>query len=79
MIDPVIAADGHTYERVAIDQWLQHHHISPVRATDRVQVLVTCSAKMLAEDVSSTSRQLLHDPVVISRGHTVLVCVHLQQ
>jgi len=30
MIDPVIAADGHTYERVAIDQWLQHHDISPV-------------------------------------------------
>lgn len=30
MIDPVIAADGHTYERVAIDQWLQHRDISPV-------------------------------------------------
>ena len=30
MLDPVIAADGHTYERVAMDQWLQHHDISPV-------------------------------------------------
>ncbi|KAL0040614.1 hypothetical protein WJX77_012463 [Trebouxia sp. C0004] len=30
MVDPVIAADGHTYERVAIEQWLQHGDISPV-------------------------------------------------
>lgn len=49
------------------------------KATDRAKVLVTCSAKMLAEALSSTSRQLLHDPPVISRGHTVRVCVHLLQ
>ena len=24
MADPVVAADGHTYEREAIEQWLQH-------------------------------------------------------
>ncbi len=29
MIDPVIAADGHTYEREAIEQWLQAHNTSP--------------------------------------------------
>ena len=30
MVDPVIAADGHTYERAAIAAWLQQHHTSPV-------------------------------------------------
>lgn len=30
MVDPVIAADGHTYERSAMHSWLQHHQTSPV-------------------------------------------------
>ncbi len=30
MQDPVIAADGHSYERDAMTTWLQHHHTSPV-------------------------------------------------
>ncbi len=30
MQDPVIAANGHTYERDAMTTWLQHHHTSPV-------------------------------------------------
>ena len=30
MVDPVIAADGHTYERAAIQQWLQTRSTSPV-------------------------------------------------
>ena len=30
MVDPVIAADGSTYERTAIQQWLQQHNTSPV-------------------------------------------------
>ena len=30
MIDPVIAADGHTYERQAVQDWLQLHNTSPV-------------------------------------------------
>ena len=30
MVDPVIAADGHTYERSAIQQWLQTKSTSPV-------------------------------------------------
>jgi len=29
MIDPVIAADGFTYEREAIELWLQGHDTSP--------------------------------------------------
>ena len=30
MHDPVIAADGHTYEKDAMQKWLQHHQTSPV-------------------------------------------------
>lgn len=30
MTDPVVAADGHTYERAAIAAWLQRHNTSPV-------------------------------------------------
>lgn len=30
MTQPVIAADGHTYERKAMQEWLQHHNTSPV-------------------------------------------------
>ena len=30
MVEPVIAADGHTYEKAAIEAWLQQHTMSPV-------------------------------------------------
>lgn len=30
MVDPGIAADGHTYERSAIQSWLKQHSTSPV-------------------------------------------------
>ncbi len=30
MKDPVIAADGHTYERAAMQSWLAIHQTSPV-------------------------------------------------
>ena len=30
MTDPVIAADGHTYQRVAIETWLQSHNTSAI-------------------------------------------------
>ena len=30
MQDPVLAADGHTYEREAIERWLENNDESPV-------------------------------------------------
>jgi len=30
MTDPVIAADGHSYEKAAMEDWLQNHAMSPV-------------------------------------------------
>ena len=29
MVDPVIAANGNTYERTAMEDWLRHHTTSP--------------------------------------------------
>lgn len=29
MRDPVVASDGHTYEKAAIEKWLKNHKISP--------------------------------------------------
>ena len=33
MVVPVIAADGHTYEKSAMEQWLQQCDTSPVTGT----------------------------------------------
>ena len=30
LVDPVVAADGHTYERAAAEMWLQTQTTSPV-------------------------------------------------
>ncbi len=30
MTDPVVAADGHTYQRSAMQDWMQHNAVSPV-------------------------------------------------
>ena len=30
MIDPVISSDGHTYERSAIEKWLNNNEQSPM-------------------------------------------------
>ena len=29
MREPVVASDGHTYEKAAIEKWLKQHQISP--------------------------------------------------
>ena len=33
MTDPVVAADGHTYERSAIVDWMSRHKVSPITGT----------------------------------------------
>ena len=33
LVDPVIAADGHSYERAAFQEWLQHSTMPPVDNT----------------------------------------------
>jgi len=32
--DPVVAADGHTYERSALERWFKNHNLSPLTGTE---------------------------------------------
>ena len=50
MVDPVVTADGHTYERVAIEQWLQMHDMSPMTGEP-------LSSKSLSPDGCSHQRR----------------------
>ena len=34
MLNPVVAADGHTYERAQIEMWLTNHTTSPMTGAD---------------------------------------------
>jgi len=38
--DPVVAADGHTYEREAIEGWLENHDTSPMTNHDMLHSYV---------------------------------------
>lgn len=40
MVDPVVAADGHSYERAAIVRWLKVKPVSPVTGAKLVHVCV---------------------------------------
>jgi hypothetical protein len=40
MVDPVLTLDGQTYERVAIEEWLESHDTSPVTNLPLAQKLV---------------------------------------
>ena len=33
MSDPVVAADGHSYDRICIEQWFRHNNRSPMNNT----------------------------------------------
>lgn len=52
LIDPVVAADGHTYERQAIERWLQDHQTSPLTnaALTSKQLLPNLRLKAIAEE-----------------------------
>ena len=47
MVDPVVTADGHTYERVAIEQWLQMHDMSPMTGEPLPSIQVAQPRRML--------------------------------
>ncbi len=45
MQDPVIAADGHTYERQAMEDWLTCHNPSPVTGPScKNKLVLDCAA-----------------------------------
>lgn len=55
MIDPVICADGHSYERSAIEQWLRSHDTSPVTNLRLTHTMLTpnYSLKNLIESLKN--------------------------
>jgi len=57
--DPVVASDGHTYERCAIETWLHKHKTSPVtrkpisilRDNDGLKSLIASTRELLQEQI----------------------------
>ncbi len=53
MLDPVIAADGHTYEKAAMENWLQRSDMSPVTglplANDKLLLNIAISCAITDE------------------------------
>ena len=56
MVEPVIAADGHTYEKAAIETWLQQNSISPV--TGDVLAHTRIVANVLIKSAIATNQGL---------------------
>ncbi|TDH74409.1 hypothetical protein CCR75_001974 [Bremia lactucae] len=59
MLDPVVAADGHSYERDAIQKWLTNSAISPMTGMhmSTKQVFSNFTLRQLSEEVQATRRQ----------------------
>lgn len=53
MRDPVIAGDGHSYERAAMERWLRTHRTSPLtgRAMPSLELLPNHRLRMLIQDL----------------------------
>ncbi|DAZ94986.1 TPA: hypothetical protein N0F65_000618 [Lagenidium giganteum] len=77
MTDPVVAADGHTYERDAILQWFATSTKSPMTGMvmPTTQVFPNFTLRKLSEEFIR-ARQA--SPVLVSLVSTVLVAAHLR-
>ena len=64
MQDPVMAADGHTYERRAITEWLAHHTTSPITnlALDHTNLMPNHLARSLVQRFLDECRAAGVDP-----------------
>lgn len=49
MTDPVMTADGHTYEREAIEHWLESHNTSPLTGLPLSSHVLTPNTQLLAQ------------------------------
>ena len=73
MRDPVLAVDGHTYEREAIESWLQKHGTSPMTN----QVLDTKDLRqnlILKQMVQSALLWLLYDAIASLEYLNMQIC-----
>ena len=55
MNDPVIAADGHTYERRAIERWLSQKNYSPIGLMINLWIAPNLWARSMIAKLNSTS------------------------
>jgi len=51
MIDPVIAPDGYTYERSAIERWIREHHTSPLDPSKRIDSVANLTPNRIVRDL----------------------------
>mmetsp|Transcript_17246 Transcript_17246/g.25312 ORF Transcript_17246/g.25312 Transcript_17246/m.25312 type:complete len:842 (-) Transcript_17246:298-2823(-) len=51
MVDPVIAPDGHTYERAAIERWIREHHTSPQNPSMRIDSITKLIPNRIVRDL----------------------------
>jgi hypothetical protein len=58
MTDPVICADGHNYEREAIESWLERSNSSPLTGEELVHksLMPNCTLRALIENYTSDAR-----------------------
>ena len=65
MVDPVIAADGHSYERVALEAWLATHRTSPLTgaALEHMHVTPNHRLRSMIESARETAETALNTEV----------------
>ena len=86
MHDPVIATDGYTYERKAIEEWLKEKHISPVtgNAMPNEKLIPHFTLRHIIDAVinvivslrqsKETAAADSHTPAAVGHGHAKEVC-----
>ena len=53
MSDPVIASDGYTYEREAIEEWMRHQGTSPISRQPLVIIRANEGLKLMIDGLCS--------------------------
>jgi U-box domain len=61
MIDPVVDSEGNTYERSAIELWIEGHHTSPITRNiiTRYDLRPNRSLKNAIEEILASGREIL--------------------
>jgi hypothetical protein len=67
MKDPVMCADGHTYERTAIEEWLKKHTTSPLTKLHlkHNNLIPNCALKALIQDWKPRAKPMVLEPAVM--------------
>eukprot|EP01051_Picozoa_sp_SAG22_P017923 SAG22_NODE_2881_length_2130_cov_1.194485_1_plen_602_part_10 len=61
MVDPVIATDGHSYERSAIERWLASHNTSPLTGAELTSTTLTPNRNLKSQIASRQEAEQQQD------------------